>query len=160
MHNYGVFTVGIALIRIMSSTSDNAIVSANAISNYSYVNARNSDYTDVQIARCVTGLGPNGTDDNTALGGCYFNGTRMPFVGCNDNASAIIQPRVSGEWAGVINIVECRDFTTDVEGVYTCMLLNSLMIHESIKFGVYFSGRCELVDKHMHSITQLSFFSL
>ena len=123
--------------------------SANAISNYSYVTPRSIDYAGFQIAHCVTGLGPNGTDDNTALGRCYFNGTRIPFVGCGDSSSAIIQPRVAKKWAGVINIVECGDFTTDVEGIYTCILMNSLMIHvhESIKFGVYFKGRCKLLVK-------------
>ena len=98
----------------------------------------------VQIARCVTGLGPNGTDNNTALGGCYFNGTKIPFVMC-DESSAIVQPRVALNWAGVINIHQCREkLTTDVEGVYTCIMLNSSMMNESILFGVYSSGRSEL----------------
>ena len=92
----------------------------------------------------MTGLGPNGTDNNTALGGCYFNGTKIPFVNCAES-SAIVQPRAALNWAGVINIQQCRrKFTTDMEGVYTCIMLNSLMMNESILFGVYSIRRSEL----------------
>ena len=125
------------------SGGGNAIVSANAISNYSYVNNRIS-HSRVQIARCVTGLGPNGTDNNTALGGCYFNGTKIPFAMCSES-TAIVQPRDAMSLAGVINIQQCRErLTTDVEGVYTCIILNSSMMNESILFGVYSTGRSEL----------------
>ena len=48
----GVFTVGIALIEVMPG--DNAVVSTNAINDYSYVNARSTN--DVQLTRCATGL--------------------------------------------------------------------------------------------------------
>ena len=93
----------------------------------------------------MTGLGPNDTDNNTALGECYFNGTRIPFVDNCNNFSAIVQPRVAFNRAGVINIQQCREkLTTDVEGVYTCIMLNSSMMNESILFGVYSIGRSEL----------------
>ena len=156
-HIQSVSTVGVALIKVMPAQNrggvDNtAIISANAISNYSYVTLRGISYQDVQIAHCVTGLGPNGTDDNAALGSCYFNGTRIPFVGCGDSSSAIIQPTVARNIVGVINIVECRELTTDVEGIYTCVIMNSSMIHESIRFGVYFDGRSELLINIMHFI--------
>ena len=137
-----ILTVGVAFIGVKPDNND--IVSANALSNYSYVNARDSISKGIQIARCVTGMGPSGTDDNTALGRCYFNGTRKPFLKCQDS-SAIIQPNVAGKLTGVINILQCRVLTTDVEGIYTCILLNSLMINESIRFGVYFTGRSELL---------------
>ena len=158
------FTVGVALIKAMSTqhrggVDNNATISINAISNYSYVTLRGINYEGVEIAHCVTGLGPNGTDDNAALGSCYFNGTRIPFVGCGDSSSAIVQPRIARNIVGVINIVECREITTDVEGIYTCVIMNSSMIHESIRFGVYFDGRSELLDKHYafhHSTMSLS----
>ena len=93
----------------------------------------------------MTGLGPNGTDNNTALGGCYLSGTKIPFRVVCDEFSAIVQPRAALNGAGVINIQQCRDkLTTDVEGVYTCIMLNSSMINESILFGVYSIGRSEL----------------
>ena len=56
---------------VSNGAVDRSIVSANAISDYSYVNGR-SDY-NVQLTRCVTGLGPNGSDPNSAVGGVYFN---------------------------------------------------------------------------------------
>ena len=119
---------------------NNDIVSANTISNYSFVNNR-GNLQGVHIARCVTGLGPNSTESNDALGRCYFNGKSLPFVKCDDNSSAIVQPRSANKWAGVINIVQCKKLTTDVEGIYTCTIMNSSMIYESIRFGVYFTGR-------------------
>ena len=125
----------------MSGDGGNDIVSDNAISSYSYVNAKNNIPQGIQIARCVTGLGPNSTENNTALGRCYFNQNSLPFDRCNNNFSAIVQPRPANRWAGVINIQQCTEFTTDVEGVYTCMIMNSSMIYESIRFGVYFTGR-------------------
>ena len=140
----GVFTVGIALIGVMPGGS-NAIVSANAIGDYSYVNARGGIYQGVQIARCVTGLGPISTDNNDAVGGMDFKGNRLQTGRCADNFSAIIQPQPAGNLnnLAVINIQQCREFTTDVEGIYTCVMINSSMMEQSIRFGVYFSGRSE-----------------
>ena len=92
----------------------------------------------------MTGLGPNSTENNTALGRCYFNGNSLPFVKCDDDSSAIVQPRPVNGRAGIINIWQCREFTTDVEGIYTCIIMNSSMIYESIGFGVYFIGRGKL----------------
>ena len=150
---YGVFTVGIALIRV-TDTSGNAIVSANAIDDYSYVNDRSANPN--QIARCVTGLGPSATEDNSDIGEVYFDGSSIPFVGCSDGYSAIVQPRPSTNLnnLGVINVIQCRAFTTTVEGIYTCTMINSSMIEQSIRFGVYFTGRSESLDLYIsHHLT-------
>ena len=141
----GVFTVGIALIGIMAGDS-NAINSANVYGDYSYVNARDGSLTSgVQIARCVTGLGPSATDtDNRAVGGVYFDGSRLAFESCSDSSSRLVHPRAAGfnNLVGVINIIQCdTPFTAALEGVYTCTMMNSSMIEESIRFGVYFTGR-------------------
>ena len=135
----GVFTVGIALIEVMGN--NNAIVSANAIPDYSYVNDRSDN--NVQLTRCVTGLGPNGTDDNSALGGVYVNGNRIPNVECRDSSSPIVRMQ-SGSFnyvVGEINTVQCRAFSTAVEGIYTCVMMNSSLMNEAIRFGVYFTRR-------------------
>ena len=139
---YYVFTVGIALVGVMPGEGGNAIVSTNALTNYSYVNA--SEITGVQLARCVTGLGPSGTDDNSVLGGLYFNRDGIPFVSCDDGSSGIVQPIAASNFAGVINIIQCKTFSVTVEGLYTCIVISSSMIYESIRFGVYFTGRSEL----------------
>ena len=138
-----VFTVGIALIRV-TDTSGNAIVSANAIDDYSYVNGRSIFW--YQIARCVTGLGPSDGEDNSAIGGVYFGGSSVSSVGCADGSSAAVQARPAiylNKNLGVINIVQCRAFTTTVEGIYTCIMINSSMMEQSIRFGVYSTGRSE-----------------
>ena len=141
MYGY-VFTLGIALIRVNGS---NSTVSANSLTDYSYINARDGNITGVQIARCVTGLGPNSTDDNSALGGVYFNESRIPFARCSDNSSAIVQPRPVTNIAGVINITQCSTFAVAVEGIYTCEMLNSSMMNQAVRFGVYFTGRSKLL---------------
>ena len=148
----GIFTVGIAVIAVMPGGS-NAIVSANAIDDYSYVNARDSGVTHgVQIARCVTGLGPSDTEDNSDVGGVYFNGSGIPTVGCNDHSMPIIRQQPAGNLnnLGVINIQQCRAFTTTVEGIYTCTMINGSMVQQSIRFGVFFTARGELFAIDLH----------
>ena len=154
----GVFAVGIALIGVMPGVDGNAIVSANAIDDYSYVNARDSDVTQgVQIARCVTGLGPSASEDNSALGGVYFNGSRLAFETC-DGSSRLVHPRAGGiRNLGLINIIQCSTpFTTALEGIYTCTMINSSMIEQSISFAVYFIGRSESLDLYIPSLNHLS----
>ena len=106
------------------------IISTRAISNYSYINARDDHQAD-WIARCLTGLGPNSTEGNDVLGKCYFNGSSLPFVDCDDGSSAVVQLRPTNRRAGIINIWQCREFTTDVEGIYTCIIVNSSMIYDN-----------------------------
>ena len=139
------------------SGGSNVIVSANAIDDYSYIYARDGTLTSgAQIARCVTGLGPDDSDDNSALGGVYFNGSRLPFEICS-GSSRLIHPRAAGlNNLGVINIVQCNtSFTTALEGIYTCTMLNSSMMEQSIKFGVYFNARSELFDLYMPLLNYL-----
>ena len=148
----GVFTVGIALIGVVGSDGvvNRTIVSANAISDYSYVNDRSDN--NVQLTRCVTGLGPSGTDDNSALGGVYFNGNRIPDVECDDSSSPIVLLQIAqiNNWVGVMQTVQCRTFSTAAEGIYTCIMMNSSMMNESIRFGVYFTGRSKSLIYTFH----------
>ena len=139
-----IFTVGIALISV--SVGDTSIVSANAIDEYSYVYARSDYYLTYWLARVVTGLGANPGDSIASSSECYFNGTLIAFVGCNDPTSLPVQPRVQFSQAGVLNIVQCKTFTTDWEGIYTCTLRDSAMMDLSARFGVYFDIRSELLD--------------
>ena len=156
-----VFTVGIALIGVMYDNDgdriSNAIDSDNAIGDYSYVNARDGTISmSQQLARCVTGLGPSDTDDNSVLGGLYFNGTAVPNVQCGGSSSPIIRQQPAGlNNLGVINMVQCvnKNFSTIVEGIYTCVMMNSSMMNETISFAVYFRGRSESLDLYyIHSL--------
>ena len=94
-----------------------------------------------RIARCLTGLGPSG-NGNGELGGLYFNGNRiMPYQGC-----VYPRPAYLNSLPGVINIRQCRGFSTADEGIYTCTIRNSSMMDQSIRLGMYFPGRSKLLS--------------
>ena len=150
-----VFTIGIAMIRTEYGSGGNTITLSRALTDYSYISARDSGVSSgVQIARCVTGLGPSATEDNSVLGGVYFNGSRLGFEACYGN-SRLVHPRAAGlnNNPGVINIIQCSiPFTTDVEGIYTCTMMNSSMMNESVSFGVYFNTRSKLLYLYITSL--------
>ena len=131
-----VFTVGIGLI------SGKSFALADALADYSYINVANGNRCDI-IACCLTGLGPSG-NDNGVLGGLYFNGKTIPNR--SSCSSATVQPIPSSSAAGVIDIDQCGAFSIAAEGVYTCTVMNSSLMNESFRFGVYFSVRSELLD--------------
>ena len=132
----GIFTVGVVVTNGTFSANDK-------LGDYSRINARSSGISI--IARCLTGLGPSG-NDNSVLGGLYFNGSKIPHrASCIGSSNNIIsEPGTAA--AGVFNIQQCRALTTAAEGVYTCTMMNSSMMNESIRFGVYFSLRSESAD--------------
>ena len=147
----GVFTVGVAVTR-------NSLTNAtDFLTDYSYIVAIDSPGSNgVLSARCVTGLGPNGTSRNANgdLGGWYFiNGTMIPnsnaFKECYDQDVGAIQARPGFITAGVSNIRQCDPFTIALEGIYTCTMMNSSMMNQSVRLGVYFTGRCESLDLYI-----------
>ena len=159
----GVFTVGVAVTEVMYNTdgtiNSRELISANALTDYSYINARNGDPDGALLSRCLTGLGPTSTRDgaNGPLGGLYFNGNMIPNSGEQASCSSdIIQVRPGASIAGVTNIHQCGAFSTAAEGVYTCTMMNSSMMDQSVRFGIYYSGRCESLDLYIPSLNQLS----
>ena len=149
----GVFTVGVAVTR------GDAFTLNNALADYLYINASNGNPKGVQLARCLTGLGPTNTSNgaNGALGGLYFNGTMIPNSGEQGPCSSdVIQVRPGGSVAGVTNIHQCGAFSTAAEGVYTCTMINSSMMNQSVRFGVYFIGRSESLDLYIPFLNYLS----
>ena len=133
-----VFTVGVAV------TSE-SLTLADILTDYSYVNAGDGAF----VGRCLTGLGPTNTSNgaNGLLGGLYFNGNMIPNSGEHVSCSSdVIQVRPGASTAGVTNFHQCRAFSTSVEGIYTCTMMNSSMVNQSVKFGVYFTGRSESHD--------------
>ena len=167
----GVFTVGVAVTEVIytgNTISSQALASSNALTDYSYVNARGGNPNGATLlARCLTGLGPNGTNDgaNGVLGGLYFKGTMISNSGelgpCT--TSDVIQVRPGGGIAGVTNILQCAAFTTDNEGVYTCTMMNSSMMNQSVRFHIYLNGRSELhtylIYTDIPSFNHLFYFS-
>ena len=152
----GVFTVGIAVTR-------NSLTNANDfLTDYSYIHASDSPGSGVVLARCVTGLGPTNTsiNANSDLGGWYFNGNMISNSGvhdeCNRQGVGAIQARPGFGTAGVSNLRQCDPFTIALEGIYTCTMMNSLMMNQSIRLGVYFSVRSESLDLFISSLNHLS----
>ena len=138
-----VFTVGTAVTRNYLALAD----------VHSYVTARRPVGISSYVARCLTGLGPTSTSRNANgdLGGLYFNGVMIP--NSDERApcgSDVIIARPGPVTAGVINFYQCRQFSTVNEGVYTCIMRNSSMMDQTVKFGVYFIGRSESVDLYMY----------
>ena len=149
----GVFTVGIAVIGVIynadGTVSSSAPISANALTDYSYINARDGNPNGAFSARCLTGLGPTGTGSgaNGALGGLYFNDTMIPNSDEQGPCSSdVIQVRPGGSLAGIVNMYQCGAFSTSVEGIYTCTMMNSSMMDQSVRFGIYYNGRSESPD--------------
>ena len=134
----GVFSVGVVVTR-------ESLTLADAITDYSYVNVGDGTF----VARCLTGLGPDGTGANAngILGGFSFNDTRIINSGETAScASDTIQVRPGSTTAGTINMFQCGAFTTAAEGIYTCTMMNSSMMDQSVRFGIYFTGRSESLD--------------
>ena len=154
----GVFTVGVVVSRTTLTLVDSLV-------GYSYINAQAGSPNGASfLARCLTGLAPTSTSRNAngALGGLYFNGTMI--TNSDETASCgsdTIQVRPGSTTAGVINMLQCGTFSTSVEGIYTCTMMNSSMMDQSVRFGIYFNGRSESFDlylpslNHLHLSTQL-----
>ena len=135
----GVFTVGVVV-------TNNSLMRDDALPDYSYITAGHGTGHDNIVAHCLTGLGPNSTNNgaNSLLGGLYFNGSMITNSGeLGPCTSTIIQARPESVTAGVINFHQCQMFTIASEGVYTCTMMNSSLMNESVRFGIYFSGRSE-----------------
>ncbi|XP_065911365.1 uncharacterized protein [Dysidea avara] len=128
------FISGIALAEV-----DNETDTGNLLTDYSYINGT----TNGLLARCVSGLGPTGTDDNTDLGIWYFNGTQLPYGLCQPPIVHLLQSHAANltDDIGVINLWQCGAFTATAEGVYKCVMMDSSMMNQTRRLGVYFSGR-------------------
>ena len=151
----GLFTVGVAI------TSGSLILN-DILTDYSYVTARSGNGNGAFVARCLTGLGPTGTNTsaNNVLGGWYFEGTMIPNSGEQASCSSdVIEARPGATTAGVTNLHQCQQFSTTAEGVYTCTLMNSSMMNESVRFGIYFSGRSESLIYISHHLTIFHLFT-
>ena len=139
----------------MTRVSDigKALVSSNQITDYSFVTQPFTLDPNNVFLRCATGLGPSGSDSNTDHGRWYFKGSLIP-LGTNCGGPVFeVRPANGRRYPGVINLYLCGTFTTTEEGVYSCIMMNSSMMSQTMRVGVYFSGRSESLE--MYSITSL-----
>ena len=136
------YVLGIIITRAVNIATD--FVTGNQIADYSFTQSFTSD-PSLAFFRCASGLGP-GSDPNTILGGWYFNGIEIPIrQGCT---GPIFEVRGANgrNYPGVINLYLCGTFTTTEEGVYECRMMNSSFMEQTMRVGVYFSGRSESLD--------------
>ena len=148
MHKLGIAVTGASLD---GPTAD--LVESNKLADYSFVTEPFSlDIFNV-ILRCATGLGTTGTNPNTVLGGWYFNGAMVPIG--TDCSGPVFEVRAARgrDFPGIVNLYLCGTFTTAEEGVYSCIMMNSSMMNQTMRVGMYFSGRSKSLD--MHPITSL-----
>ena len=139
-------TLGIAVTGASDISTD--LVSSNQHTDYSYIPHNVMLDPHKAILRCATGLGPSGSDNNTVLGGWYFNGSQIP-IGSNCNGPVFeVRGATVMNNPGVISLYLCGTFTTTEEGVYSCIMMNSSMMEENMRVAVYFSGRSELLDNN------------
>ena len=91
---------------------------------------------------CSTGLGPTGNDTNDVIGDLYYNNMPLTDGVCNGfiKAEGTLNVR---RFPGTYNARVCGLLTTSTEGVYTCTLTNSSMMDQSVRIGLYLSGRSE-----------------
>ena len=149
-----VFILGIAVTGASNISTD--LVSSNQITDYSFVTQPFTFDPFNATLRCASGLGPSGSDSNTVLGGWYFNGIpvhiRVNVLLCN-NVVLEVRGANGRRYPGVNNLYLCGTFTTTEEGVYSCIMMNSSMMNQTMRVGVYFSGRSESLD--VYPITSL-----
>ena len=107
------------------------------VNDYSYINAANSNSL---IARCVTGLGPEETDNNE-LGKWYFDRDVIINGECNESNAVQSNGALISDYVGIINLLQCGTYSTNMEGIYTCTVMDSLRMEQSVRLGVYFPGR-------------------
>jgi len=128
------------------------LVSSNQLVDYSYITAPLQTDTNGVVLRCATGQGPLGTQDNNDLGDWYFGRTMISVA---SSCRSVFQVRQANRrnYPGVINLYPCGPLSPAKEGIYSCMIVNSSMMNQTTRVGVYFSVRSESND--MYPITSL-----
>ena len=141
--------IGVRLTGGVDTTRSNDVRASNSIDNYSHVTAIDPDDGGL-LFRCVTGLGPT-SNNNSETSSLYFNDELIPHGGCD---GPVVQSRGAtiSNFVGVINVLLCREFTINQEGIYTCTMRNSDMVDESARVGVYLPGRSESINDKSYVI--------
>ena len=75
----------------------------------------------------------------------------LPINTCNGFVQALGASHIDRN-PGVLNIRLCGKLSTSTEGVYTCRLMNSSMMYQSVSVGVYFSGRSESLHNRLFNL--------
>ena len=120
---------------------NSSIQASNILDDYSAIYL-NGNETDGVLFHCVTGLGPtcnsNGENcGNGILGNFFYDDMLLT------NHTGFLKSKGANvtKHPGALNGALCGPLTTITEGVYTCTLMNSSMMNQSMSVGIYFSGR-------------------
>ena len=134
------------------STPATDLISNNQLPDYSFLTEPFTLDNFGVLLRCVSGLGPTFSQSNLDLGDWIYNGAT---VSVGDTCGSVFQQRSanSRRFPGVFNLYPCGSLSPDEEGVYSCMMMNSSMIVQTTRVGLYLSGRSESLD--MYLITSL-----
>ena len=126
---------------IMGDGTDD-VHSSNILEDYSVIYLNDDEQNNGILFRCVSGLGPRNGNTNDVIGDLYFNHTLLTKRICNGLLQAEGAVPVNSN-PGVLNARLCGNLSTSTEGVYTCTIMNSSMVYQSLRVGVYFTGRSE-----------------
>ena len=130
------------IIAMGQGDGSNLVQASNVLDDYTYILFDGSERDNHVLFRCSTGLGPTGSDTNDVIGNLYYNNMLLPVGVCNGFIQAEGAIDVS-RFPGTYNARVCGLLTTSTEGVYTCTLTNSSMMDQSVRIGLYLSGRSE-----------------
>ena len=120
----------------------NLVQASNVLDDYTYILFDGSEQDNHILFRCSTGLGPTGSNTNDVIGILYYNNMPLPDGVCNGFIKGEGATNVQ-RFPGTYNARVCGLLTTSTEGVYTCTLTNSSMMDQSVRIGLYLSGRSE-----------------
>ena len=122
----------------------NLVQASNVLDDYTYILLNGIERDNHILFRCSTGLGPTGNNTNDVIGNLYYNNMLLPDGVCNGfiQAEGVINvARFPGTYTA--RVCDNGVLTTSTEGVYTCTLTNSSMMDQSVRIGLYLSGRSE-----------------
>lgn len=120
------------------------VLAQNVLDDYTAIYLNGTEQNGTFIFRCASGLGPSDNNTNDVIGDIYFNNTPLTDNHCNGLVEATGAMNIT-RYPGVYNARVCGKLTTSTEGVYTCTLMNSSMMNESVSVGIYFEGRSKLL---------------
>ena len=132
------------VIAMGQGNGDNGVVAGNVLDDYTYILLNGSERDNHILFRCSTGLGPAGTNSNRVIGNLYYNNMPLSHGVCNgfmQAEGAVNVTRFPGTYQA--RVCDNGRLSTSTEGVYTCTLTNSSMMDQSVRIGLYLSGRSE-----------------
>jgi len=153
VHVYVLCVVGVSVTTSGPNHSNPStdLLSANQLADYAYITTPFETDRHGVLLRCATGVGPTSGYNNNVLGAWYFGRYQIPEALCSFRQYGF-HTFTSVYYPGIINLYLCGPLSPDEEGVYSCMMMNSSMMNQTTRVGLYLSGRSESLDMHNHLI--------